>query len=196
MPTKETQKLVLAVSACFAGALVAVAFLFSNLLEWRAHNAQYGREVPTATYPCEPGSAIAAKTENAPVVHPVVHEDELTPLDPSDEEPLNAEGALVSAEVLDLSETVQALPQKPETVKLQWDKVEGAKAYYVQAWQLKGDKKVVVFDDTVQDTETRIERKNPGDIHWQVAAIDSAGKAGEVAGPTIIRHRKPASHQD
>lgn len=198
MPNKETQKFVLAISACFAVALVAVAFLFSSFLDWRAQTAQYGRDFPglksTGENPCSPTVAAHDKRATQPN-----YEEELTPLDPGQEEILAAGGALAPAEVLGLTESIENLKSvqtKPEAVKLQWDKVDGAKAYHVQAWQMKTDGKLMLVDEKVKDTQLRLERKISGDIYWQVAAIDDAGKTGEVAGPTVIRDRKPATHQD
>lgn len=89
--------------------------------------------------------------------------------------------------------TDRALTPQVQPVQVRWERVEGAKAYRVQAWQMIGSKKTMLFDATVPTTEARISRIQNGEFYWQVAAVDASGRSGEVAGPVVWHERRPAS---
>lgn len=85
-------------------------------------------------------------------------------------------------------------------VRFHWDAVTGAAAYRLQAWQLDGSKKVMLIDQEIKETEYRAEPKLEGNVYWTVAAVDSEGNLGEVAGPITIdllknETRTPASRK-
>lgn len=111
LPNRETRRFILFLSASFAIVLVASALLFSTFLEWRGQVSQYSRSGARSAEPCLPSHAHDSETIDS------TGKETLTPLDPSQEELLNADNTLAPAEILGLSENVESLTaplQDPE----------------------------------------------------------------------------------
>jgi hypothetical protein len=188
-------------SLAFLGFLVLLSVLFLPFYDWES-SAPGPRTSPSLAG-CAPNAELASsRTDVIPPLNSHLEEmlkaehDQLDTAKSSTvrqtddglhESKLAAPAHLTPARLVDL--------RTRDDVRFHWDPVPGAIAYRVKAWQFWNSHQVPLIDDKTTQTEIKAQPRHPGQIYWQVTALDEAGRAGEIAGPLTVEQLRDSSRE-